>query len=335
MKKKIIVLSVILCAAAAMGTQYLSRDTVETDNAYVKSEITAVSAEVSGKIVKVFANDNQWVRKGDPLFSIDAEDYEANQQIAQAAVDVAKAALASNTARLSMQSSKIQQAEQAIVSARANASHQHAELKRLKKLLAQQSVSKTRYEQQETATINADAQLKRANLMLDAEQKNHDALIAEHQKLAAQIQQAEAKRNLADIALERTTVYVPFDGYVANRNVQVGKLVQPGMGLMTLVPSTVWVEANFKETQLENVTQGQRVDIRLDMFPDRVLTGKVASITHATGAQFSLLPAQNATGNFVKVVQRVPVRIELNIPEELKTRIYTGLSAEVVINTGA
>lgn len=127
----------------------------------------------------------------------------------------------------------------------------------------------------------------------------------------------------------------PFDGYVANRNVQVGKLVQPGMGLMTMVPSAVWVEANFKETQLENVTQGQRVDVRLDMFPDHVLTGKVASITHATGAQFSLLPAQNATGNFVKVVQRVPVRIELNIPEALKTRIYTGLSAEVVINTDA
>lgn len=136
-----------------------------------------------------------------------------------------------------------------------------------------------------------------------------------------------------DTALERTIVRAPFDGYIADRQVQVGKFVQPGMGLIVMVPNYVWVEANFKETQLENVMPGQDVDVVLDMFPDLTLHGRVASITPATGAQFSLLPPQNATGNFVKVVQRVPVRIELDIPAELKQRIYPGLSAEVSIDT--
>lgn len=128
-------------------------------------------------------------------------------------------------------------------------------------------------------------------------------------------------------------VKAPFDGFIADRQVQVGKFVQPGMGLIVMVPDYVWVEANFKETQLEYVIEGQNVEVVLDMFPDKPLHGRVASITPATGAQFSLLPPQNATGSFVKVVQRVPVRIELDIPQVLRKRIYPGLSVEVAIKT--
>lgn len=232
-----------------------------------------------------------------------------------------------------MQLVKIEQAKQGIHSASANAEHQAAEFKRLSRLVQKQSVSKNQFEAQRTRSIEASSNLETAKLALAAEQKQLDALVTEKMQLTAQRKQAEANLRLVNIALERTIVRAPFDGYVADRQVQVGKFVQPGMGLIVMVPDYVWIEANFKETQLENVAQGQDVEVVLDMFPDHPLYGRVSSITPATGAQFSLLPPQNATGNFVKVVQRVPVRIELDIPQELKQRIYPGLSAEVSIET--
>ncbi len=232
-----------------------------------------------------------------------------------------------------MQLVKIEQAKQGIHSASANAEHQAAEFKRLSRLVQKQSVSKNQFEAQRTRSIEANSNLETAKLALAAEQKQLDALVTEKMQLTAQRKQAEANLRLVNIALERTIVRAPFDGYVADRQVQVGKFVQPGMGLIVMVPDYVWIEANFKETQLENVEQGQDVEVVLDMFPDHPLHGRVTSITPATGAQFSLLPPQNATGNFVKVVQRVPVRIELDIPQELKQRIYPGLSAEVSIET--
>lgn len=184
-----------------------------------------------------------------------------------------------------------------------------------------------------TRSIEASSNLETAKLALATEQKQLDTLMTEKLQLTAQRTKAEASLRLANISLERTTVRAPFDGYVANRQVQVGKFVQPGMGLIVMVPDYVWIEANFKETQLENVLPGQEVEVVLDMFPNHPLHGRVSSITPATGAQFSLLPPQNATGNFIKVVQRVPVRIELEIPQELSQRIYPGLSAEVSIET--
>ena len=128
------------------------------------------------------------------------------------------------------------------------------------------------------------------------------------------------------------SVYAPIDGFVAHRQVQAGKFVQPGMGVITLVPDRIWLEANFKETQLTHLTVGQPVSVVLDIYPDTPITGTVESVTHATGAQFSLLPPQNATGNFVKVVQRVPVKITLQLPPALNGKVYPGLSANVTVN---
>ncbi|WP_104037045.1 HlyD family secretion protein [Vibrio jasicida] len=333
MKKKVIALSLVIGSLVAAGCALYQPNMVTTDNAYVHSDVTAISPEVGGQVSQLFVEDNQWVSKGAPLFSIDDEDFIANQEIAKSALDVAKAALTASQTKTEMQLVKIEQAKQGIHSASANAEHQAAELKRLSRLVQKQSVSKNQFEAQRTRSIEASSNLETAKLALAAEQKQLDALVTEKMQLTAQRKQAEANLRLVNIALERTIVRAPFDGYVADRQVQVGKFVQPGMGLIVMVPDYVWIEANFKETQLENVAQGQDVEVVLDMFPDHPLHGRVSSITPATGAQFSLLPPQNATGNFVKVVQRVPVRIELDIPQELKQRIYPGLSAEVSIET--
>ncbi|EGQ7820403.1 HlyD family secretion protein [Vibrio parahaemolyticus] len=333
MKKKVIALSLVVGSLFAAGCALYQPNTVTTDNAYVHSDVTAISPEVGGQVSEIFVKDNQWVSKGTPLFVIDDEDFIANKDIARAALDVANSALTANQIKTDMQLMKIEQAKQGIRRASANAAHQAAEFKRLSRLVQKQSVSKNQFEAQKTRSIEASSNLETAKLALAAEQKQLDTLMTEKLQLTAQRKKAEANLRLANISLERTTVRAPFDGYVADRQVQVGKFVQPGMGLIVMVPDYVWIEANFKETQLENVLPGQEVKVVLDMFPNRPLNGRVSSITPATGAQFSLLPPQNATGNFVKVVQRVPVRIELEIPQELSQRVYPGLSAEVSIET--
>ncbi|HCM1332173.1 TPA: HlyD family secretion protein [Vibrio parahaemolyticus] len=333
MKKKVIALSLVVGSLFAAGCTLYQPNTITTDNAYVHSDVTAISPEVGGQVSEIFVKDNQWVSKGTPLFVIDDEDFIANKEIARAALDVASSALTSNQIKTDMQLMKIEQAKQGIRRASANAAHQAAEFKRLSRLVQKQSVSKNQFEAQKTRSIEASSNLETAKLALATEQKQLDTLMTEKLQLTAQRTKAEASLHLANISLERTTVRAPFDGYVANRQVQVGKFVQPGMGLIVMVPDYVWIEANFKETQLENVLPGQEVEVVLDMFPNHPLHGRVSSITPATGAQFSLLPPQNATGNFIKVVQRVPVRIELEIPQELSQRIYPGLSAEVSIET--
>ncbi len=333
MKKKVIALSLVVGSLFAAGCTLYQPNTITTDNAYVHSDVTAISPEVGGQVSEIFVKDNQWVSKGTPLFVIDDEDFIANKEIARAALDVASSSLTSNQIKTDMQLMKIEQAKQGIRRASANAAHQAAEFKRLSRLVQKQSVSKNQFEAQKTRSIEASSNLETAKLALATEQKQLDTLMTEKLQLTAQRTKAEASLRLANISLERTTVRAPFDGYVANRQVQVGKFVQPGMGLIVMVPDYVWIEANFKETQLENVLPGQEVEVVLDMFPNHPLHGRVSSITPATGAQFSLLPPQNATGNFIKVVQRVPVRIELEIPQELSQRIYPGLSAEVSIET--
>ncbi|KLV03702.1 multidrug transporter [Photobacterium aquae] len=335
MKKKITAL-VLLTAISMAGIGYIrSHNTISTDNAYIKADITAISPEVGGQVSAVYVTDNQRVNQGDALFAIDDTDYQANLSIAKSALAVAQAALTNNDSRLSLQLVNIAQAQSQIDSANANYDLQHTELARYKQLIAKSMISKTQYDTQHTKMIEAKARLDSAKLTLKAQQKNYDTLLSERDQLQAQYQQAQSKLNLSEIALERTVIKAPVSGYIANRQVQKGKFVQPGMGLITMVPDTIWVDANFKETQLKDIEPGQTVDIVLDMYPDTVLTGSVESITPATGAQFSLLPPQNATGNFVKVVQRVPVKINLTIPDSLKGKIYPGLSATVTVASQA
>ncbi|WP_441257525.1 HlyD family secretion protein [Vibrio sp. Vf1514] len=331
MKKSIIALAALGTLALGGWKYWQQQQWVTTDNAYVKADVTLVSPEVSGRVTHLFVRDNQWVKAGDPLFQIDNQDYQANVNISQAAIAVAQSALANNDSRMQLQKVSIEQAKTAIEGASANAQFQHSERQRFQKLLRSASVSQTAFDNQNTQAINAQATLKNTRLALDAAHQQLNTLAAEREQLNAQLKQAQSKLALNTIALQRTLVKAPVDGFIANRQVQEGKFVQPGMGTITLIPETVWLNANFKETQLSHLIAGQTVDVRLDMYPDTVIAGLIDSITPATGAQFSMIPPQNATGNFVKVVQRVPVKITLTLPDSLKGRVYPGLSAVVSI----
>ncbi len=320
-------------AATAINWYLNHKDVVTTDNAYVKADITLLSPEVAGQVAKVMVRDNQKVNAGDPLFTIDDADYIAQRQIAQDALSVAESALISNQTQLALQKLKVQQAQSQIEAMTAQHQLQQNELKRYRALLKTNAISQTQYDLQRTRAVEAKAALDTANIALSAARQEIENLNAQRHQLTAQKNQAQSKLSLAKLALSRTVVTAPVSGTIANRQVQVGKFVQPGMGLVTLIPDNIWLEANFKETQLTEVKPGQSVQLALDIYPDLPITGKVESITPATGAQFSMMPAQNATGNFVKVVQRVPVKITLEIPKSLEGKIYPGLSANVSVVT--
>ncbi|MBY6186689.1 HlyD family secretion protein [Marinobacter hydrocarbonoclasticus] len=331
MKKTVIaVLALSLVGVSAVYYGLGNRD-VSTDNAYVKADLTVIAPQVSGQVLEVAVSDNQWVEQGDVLLRLDDRDYRATLSQAEAAIDLADAALASNDSRSILQRVQIEQARAQIAGAEANASLQQAELKRYRQLVASGSVSQTQFEVQSARSVEAQTGLDNARLALKAAQQQLATLASERTQLQAQRKQAESQHQLSEIALERATIRAPVSGRVANRQVQVGKLVQPGMAALTLVPEPVWLEANFKETQLSQMESGQAVEVVLDGYPELTIRGQVDSVTHATGAQFSLLPPQNATGNFVKVVQRVPVKIRLQLPAALRGRVYPGLSATVTV----
>ncbi|ADN75412.1 secretion protein HlyD family protein [Ferrimonas balearica DSM 9799] len=331
MKKPLIAVLALGLVGASALYYGIGSSGVSTDNAYVKADLTLIAPQVSGQVVGVAVSDNQWVEQGDELFRLDDRDYRAALSQAQAAVALADAGLASNDSRTALQRVQIEQARAQIASAEANASLQQAELKRYRQLVTSGSVSQTQFDVQSARAVEAQTGLDNARLALKAAEQQLATLASERVQLEAQRQQAEAQHQLSAIALERTIIRAPMAGRVANRQVQIGKLVQPGMAALTLVPEAVWLEANFKETQLAQMAAGQAVEVVLDGYPDQPISGEVDSVTHATGAQFSLLPPQNATGNFVKVVQRVPVKIRLQLPAELKDRVYPGLSATVTV----
>lgn len=334
LKACIISLTLAVSGCAIYGTFAAKDGQVKTDNAYTHSEITQISAEASGRVTKLYVSDNQLVEAGELLATIDDRDYIARRDQAQAALAMASAALDNNQARIDLQQVKIQEVTAYLNVAKAENDLQQRELKRYSKLVRTGAVSKTKYDLQKNKAINAGANLEAVRLQLTAARQQLKTLQTERSQLQAQKQQAKAGLELSQLALEDTKIISPISGIVGNRSLQEGKFVKAGSGILAIVPvDNIWLEANYKETQLTHIRPGQSVDIRLDMFPGSKITGTVSTIAPSTGTQFSLLPPDNSTGNFVKVVQRVPVKIELDIPDKLKGRVVPGLSAEVIAHT--
>ncbi len=338
MKKRLKTTVVALVLAVSAGGIYHTfipkSDQVKTDNAYIHGEITQISAEASGRITKILVEDNQLVSAGEILATIDNRDYIARRDQAQAALAAADATLANNQARINLQQLKIKEATARLDIATAENARQKRELVRYSKLVKTGAVSKTKHDLQKTQTVKAGSNLEAVTFSLAAAKQQLKTLNTERAQLLAQQQKAKTGLTLSELALEDTQIRSPIKGIVGNRSLQEGKFVKAGSGILAIVPvDNVWLEANYKETQLTNVTPGQSVDVVLDMFPDTQLKGTVSSISPSTGTQFSLLPPDNSTGNFVKVVQRMSVKIQLDIPTELKGRVVPGLSAEVTIHT--
>ncbi|MGB8539609.1 MAG: HlyD family secretion protein [Acidobacteriaceae bacterium] len=332
-----------------------------TDDAYLRADLTPLSTRISGTVRKMEVGDYQAVQPGQLLVQLEDQDYAAALAEAKAGLAGAQAQLEDNQAAKRIQDVTVQnaetgvaQAEAAVNAAKAGVSavqpdveHTELELKRQQALLSSKA---TTHQELEGAVANADryrgllasrqADLARAQASLDssravveAQKRQRAALDTKDAVYRADIQAKKAAIIVSEVNLGYTRIVSPAAGAVSERHVQEGQLVAPGMQVVDLVRGDVWIQANFLETQLTNMQQGDVADITIDTFPGVVLHGKVAEISPASGSQFALLPPDNATGNFTKVVQRIPVKIVLDPGHPLQGRLRPGFSAEVTIHT--
>jgi membrane fusion protein (multidrug efflux system) len=305
-----------------------------TDDAYARGDITPLSAQVAGYVRRVPVQDFQLVKAGDLLVEIDDQDYQA--QLAQAEADVlgADAAIQNLKARKALQHAEIDQAESVIAATQADLDRTKLELTRQRTLLATTYGTPQKVEQAVADEKRFQATLARNQAELEGQRVQMAVLDTEESQLRAQAKAKRALRDLAKINLSYTRILAPVDGMVSERGVRAGQYVHAGTQVISVVPlSNVWVVANYKETQLTNVAIGQKAEITFDTFPGITVTGRVDSISPASGSQFSLLPPDNATGNFTKVVQRIPVKIVLDPGSPLAGRLRPGMSAVATILT--
>lgn len=334
-KRKVVGVLLCLCALllAAAGWAWAgSSGHTSTDNAYVRGDVTSLAPKVAGYVTAVAVEDNQIVRPGDILFRIDDRDYRARLAQATANVEAALARLANVNAETQHQHALIRQAEAQRRSSATELGLAHRAAQRRRQLIGRGFVSRAQLDESEAAEAGAEAAVSAATASIDAQRQRLAILAAQREAAVAAVAQARAARDLAQIDLDSTLVRAPIAGIVGNRQVRVGRLVAPGSSVLDIVPAgDLWVVANFKETQLRHIRPGQRARITVDRYPDRQFEGVVDSFAPGSGSAFSLLPTDNATGNFVRVVQRVPVKIRfVDAPEA--GRLVPGLSAEVEIS---
>jgi membrane fusion protein (multidrug efflux system) len=326
-----------IAAAADFGYGYLTtgRYLESTDDAYVKADSTIISPKVSGYIAQVLVGDNQPVKAGQLLARIDDRDFRSALDSAHADVDAAEASVRNLDAQIALQQPVIEQETADVAAAEANLQFAREEQARYDGLMKTGSGTIQRAQQTDAALREKSAQLQHEKSGLIAAQRKVDVLTTERAKAVAQLDRARAVEQQAALNVSYTRISAPVDGTVGARSLRVGQFVQAGTQLMAVVPlDAVYVVANFKETQLTHVRNGQPVEIRIDSFNSARLRGHVDSLSPASGLEFALLPPDNATGNFTKIVQRVPVKIVLD-DDSLKGLLRPGMSAEPTVNTKA
>lgn len=307
-----------------------------TNDAYVRAELTRLSSRVSGEVLSVGVTDFQRVKAGDLLIQIDPADYEAQVAQAEAAVAAAQAALDNLANQIELQYATIAQAQAARLSAEAMEVEARQEQERQQSLSQTESGTRQRLEQAVAAYAKAQADVRASRAVIAAQQHQLEVLQGTRKQRAADVEAAKATLAGTKLKLGYTKITAPFDGVVGERQVQPGDYVNIGTNLINVVPlPKVYVIANYKETQLTHVAPGQPVEITVDSFPREKLRGRVERIAPATGAQVALLPPDNATGNFTKVVQRIPVRIQFDDDQPLVARLVPGMSVVTSIDTKA
>ncbi|MBI5188414.1 MAG: HlyD family secretion protein [Nitrospirae bacterium] len=328
-KRKIIaalIFAIIAIVGGITGYLYIQYKKIHitTDDAFIEGRIHTVSSKVLGTIKNIYVTDNQFVRKGAVLVEVDSEDFDVRVREASSALDAERTRLSELKYRLDASRQRFEELQAIVEAARANLELQEAnmrqaeiDIKRAENLFREDFISKERYEKTKTGYDITLAQVKAANGELrqaEASLETQKALIKQTEAAIepqrALIRQKEASLRAAELNRSYTKVYAPSDGYITRKSVESGNQVQAGQPLMAVVPlGDIWVVANYKETQLEKVRPGQRVEIKVDTYPKRIFKGRVDSVMAGTGAVFSLFPPENATGSYVKVVQRIPVKI--------------------------
>jgi membrane fusion protein, multidrug efflux system len=334
-----------------------------TDDASVRGDLTPLSTKVAGIVRDVKVSDYQKVRAGDLLVELEDDDYQAQLAQASAAVEAAKAAIENNRKQRELQDSRIEKATAGIDQAKAqitaaqagiNAVHAdvvrtRAERTRQEALLATQATTQQHVEgavaDEERLTAQAasrEADLEQAKTALrsneigvEAERRTKAVLESQEQQLFADLHAKEAALTVAQVNLGYTKIHAPGDGTVGERRVRPGQLVSPGTQVLTFVAENRWIQANYRETQLTHMKVGDPAEIRIDEYPGQIVRGKVLEIAPASGSQFALLPPDNATGNFTKIVQRVPVKIALDPDQPVALRLRPGLSVVARVRTSA
>src|SRR5262245_21432633 len=324
-----------MVVATTRWNAWVGGATIQTTNdAYVRAELTKLSSRVAGEVLTVAVKDFQRVKAGDLLVQIDPADYQAQVAQAEAGVAAAQAALDNLSNQIELQYATIAQAEAARVSAEALEVEARQEEERQHSLSQTEAGTRQRFEQATAAYAKAQADVRASRAVIAAQRHQLEVLQGNKKQRAADLEAAKATLAAAKLKLGYTRIVAPFDGVTGERQVQPGDYVNIGTNLVNVVPlPDVYVIANYKETQLTRVRPGQPVEITVDTFPNEKLRGRVERIAPASGSQFALLPPDNATGNFTKVVQRIPVRIRFDKDQPLIERLLPGMSVVTRIKT--
>jgi membrane fusion protein (multidrug efflux system) len=340
LSRKALALAAGLLAALAAGGWYgnywftAGRYLVSTDDAYVGAKNTTLSAKVSGYVDAVLVEDNAHVRAGDVIAKIDDGDYRLAVDSARGKVGTQQAAIERIGKQIDAQQAAIDQAKAQLSSAQAGATRADLELTRQQSLAARDYASKQALETAQANKLQSEAAVKGAQAAVEAAETNVDVMKAQQEEAARTLKELQTALAKAERDLSFTVIRAPMDGVIGNRAMQVGDYVQPGQRLASLVPlADIYVDANFKETQLAKLKPGQPVTISVDAMGGEKIDGTVVSVAPASGSVFSLLPPDNATGNFTKIVQRVPVRIQVPLDVAEKGALRPGMSVIASVNT--
>ncbi|MFB6327174.1 multidrug export protein EmrA [Pantoea deleyi] len=335
-KKPLIILAVVVVIMLIVGLWFwfANRNLETTDDAFTEGDAVTIAPKASGYVVKLLVNDNQRVKKGDLLVEIDPSDNRAQREQAQAQLGLAVAQLHQAQAQLAL--SRVQypaQRDQALADqakAEANLLNAQADYRR-QRGVDPRATSQRNIDSASAQLRSAQAQLQSAKAQVEVASQVALQIRQQETNVEArqqQVEQAKAQLSTADLNLSYTQVRAPYDGFITKRNVQLGTLVQAGSSLFSLVSPDIWITANFKESQLERMNPGDKVEISVDAWPDMKLEGHVDSIQMGSGSRFSTFPSENATGNYVKIVQRVPVKIVIDKGLDPNHPLPLGLSVE-------
>ena len=309
-RRQMLAAAAALVVALAAGVYYFRfvLPYESTDNAFIEGNVIPMASQVPGRVAELLVKDNQAVKQGDVILKIDPRDYEASLAQARADLTAARSRVEQAKAQVNASEAKVAQAQAAVVAAGAENQRAADDLKRYQSVDST-AVSKSAFDAAQSQARAASANLEAARSQAKAAEAEVALSTAGVETASAAVQQAEARLRQAELNLSYTQVTAPEAGRVTRRVVEMGAYIQPGQALMAIVPRRYWVIANFKETQLTHMRVGQPVEVVVDAYPGRTFKGHVESIQSGAGARFSLFPPENATGNYIKVVQRVPVKI--------------------------
>ena len=342
--QKRVLISVLLIAVAIVGVLLVlwawrlppfTSGVQHTDNAYVRGQVTVIAPQVTGYVTSVEVQDFQTVKQGQLLATVDDRIYRQRLEQAQAQLHAAEAALANSTQSQNSARGSVAQSTASIAAARANVAKAQADHNRARTLFEGGWVAQAQVDVTRTALEAAQAQLAAARAATGIAETGVTSAIVSKGSLEAAVENARAAVHLAEIDLSNTRIVAPRDGRLGEITVRQGQQVAVGTQLMALVPDRIWVTANYKENQLRDIRVGQPVELSVDALGGRTLTGKVEQIAPATGSEFSVIRPDNATGNFTKVAQRVPVRIALDPGQDGLDRLRPGLSVVARVDTRA